>query len=107
MIDYVLPMTGCTACVITSEPEYEGCLAFIKLSIVRTCCDLRGDTILEYKTFVRSDNYAAWNDTVKVLEEVARRIASYKKTHPKGLDYLDRAYIYIDDAKPELDKLRG
>lgn len=105
MIDYILPMAGNTACVITSESDYSDGLAFIKFSIVRTDADLRGSTLLEYKTFVRSDDYTAWNEAVKILEQVARRVASYKETHPKGLDYLDRAYLYIDEAKPELKKL--
>ena len=107
MIDYILPMADSTACVITSESEYNGDLAFIKFSIVHTRRDLRGNTLFKYETSVRSSDYTAWNEAVKVLEGVARRIASYKETHPKGLGYLDRAYVYIDDAKPELEKLRS
>ena len=107
MIDYILPMADSTACVITSKSEYNGDLAFIKFSIVHTCRDLRGNTLFKYETSVLSSDYTAWNEAVKVLEGVARRIASYKETHPKGLGYLDRAYIYIDDAKPELEKLRS
>ena len=107
MIDYVLPMAGNTACVITSESMRGDGRAFVKLSIVRTGVDLTGTTLLIYQTAVRADNYAAWNETVKILEQVARRVASYKKTRPDGLGYLDRAYIYLDDVKPELEKLRS
>lgn len=105
MIDYVLPMTGNTACVITSSSTYGGEFASIDFSIVSTNKDLRGDTLFTYKTSVRADDYHAWNDVVKILERVARRVASYMETHPLGLNYLDRAYIYLDDVKPELKKL--
>lgn len=105
MIDYILPMAGNTACIITSESEYDERQALISFCIVRTGADLRGNTLFEYKNTVRSDDYPAWNDAVKILEGVARRVASYKETHPKGLDYLDRAFLYLDDAKPELEKL--
>lgn len=105
MIDYILPMAGNTACVIASESDDSVGLTFIEFSIVRTCADLHGDTLFEYQTCIRSDDYTAWNEAVKVLERVARRVAYYKETRPKGLGYLDRAYLYIDDAKPELEKL--
>lgn len=105
MIDYVLPMAGNTACVIASDSHPSSDLARISFCIVRTGVNLTGTTIFGFDTFVRSDDYPAWNDAVKILEGVARRVASYKETHPKGLGYLDRAYIYLDDVKPELEKL--
>lgn len=107
MIDYILPMTGNTACIITSEGDYSEGLAFIKFHIVRTGADLRGNTLFEYKTCVNADDYAAWNESVKVLEQAARRIADYKASHPAGLHYLDFAYVALDEALPELEKLRG
>ena len=105
MIDYILPMAGNTACVITSDLHPSSDLARISFCIVRSGVDLTGTTIFGFDTFVRSDDCAAWNEAVYVLEQVARRVASYKETHPKGLGYLDRAYIYLDDVKPELEKL--
>lgn len=105
MIDYILPMTGNTACVITSDSHPSSDLARVNFYIVRTCADLTGTTLFDYNAFVRSDDCAAWNRAVDILEQVARRVASYRETHPKGLGYLDRAYLYIDDAKPELEKL--
>ena len=105
MIDYILPMAGNTACVISSDSHPSSDLARISFCIVRTGADLTGTTLFGYDAFVHSDDCAAWNRAVKILEQVARRVASYKETHPKGLDYLDRAYLYIDDAKPELEKL--
>lgn len=105
MIDYILPMAGNTACVITSDSHPSSDLARISFCIVRTGADLTGTTIFGFDAFVHSDDCAAWNEAVHVLEQVARRVASYKETHPKGLDYLDRAYLYIDEAKPELEKL--
>lgn len=106
MIDYIRPMAGNTACVITSESHSAENLAIIKFLIVRTCCDTCGAALFDYNVYIRADNYTAWNETVRILERVARRVASYKETHPNGLGYLDRAYIYIDDEKPELDKFR-
>lgn len=107
MIDYILPMAGNTACVITSESMHFDGRAFVKLSIVRTGVDLTGTTLFKYQTSVCADDCDAWNETVKILEQVARRVASYKETHPKGLGYLDRAYIYLDDVKPKLEELRS
>lgn len=105
MIDYILPMTGNTACVITSDSHPSSDLARINFYIVRTGTDLRGGTLFDYTAYVLSDDCAAWNRVVEILEQVARRVASYRETRPEGLGYLDRAYLYIDDAKPELEKL--
>lgn len=105
MIDYILPMAGNTACVITSDSQPGSELVRVSFCIVRTGADLTGTTLFGYEAFVRSDDYEAWNRAVEILEQVARRVASYRETHPKGLGYLDRAYLYIDDAKPELKKL--
>lgn len=105
MIDYILPMTGNTACIITSECD-DG-LAFIEFHIVRTRTDLNGMSLFDYRTYVTADDYAAWNETVEALEKAARRIADYKASHPVGLDYLDFAYVAIDEILPEPEKLRG
>lgn len=105
MIDYILPMAGNTACVITSDSHHGSDLARVNFCIVRTGADLTGTVLFGYDAFVRSDDIAAWNRAVEILEQVARRVASYRETHTTGLGYLDRAYLYLDDAKPELEKL--
>ena len=104
MIDYILPMRNNTAVVISSDVKNN--TPFIDFQIVRTYENVNGSTLFDYRTFVKEDDYRAWNDAVRILSNVARRTAIYQQNHPKGLGYLDRAYLYIDDVKPELEELR-